>query len=185
MKTTLIRSFLCTALLSAGLWLTFASAPVTRANNDKRAPELPSPLCDSVEVPAGHKVAYHVYAKGVQIYRWDGASWKFVAPEADLFADAEFHGKVGRHYAGPTWESNAFSKVIGSRVGACTPDATAIAWLKLKAVTTTGPGIFHKVTFIQRVNTVGGLAPTTPGTTADEIAEVPYTTEYYFYRAEN
>ncbi len=167
--------------------LAFASATVAQAGDDNRAPDLPVPLCNSIQAPSGNKVAYHVYARGVQIYRWTGASWAFVAPSADLFADANYHGQVGKHYGGPTWESNSGSKVIGLRVTGtgCAPDATAIPWLLLKAISNSGPGIFHKVTYIQRVNTVGGLAPTTPGTSIDEVAEVPYTTEYYFYRAEN
>ena len=36
-----------------------------------------------------------------------------------------------------------------------------------------------------RTNTTGGLAPTEPGTTDGQLKEVPYTAEYYFYRAEN
>jgi hypothetical protein len=167
--------------------LALASIPVAGVSDDNRTPVLPSPLCDSIQVPSGNKVSYHVYARGVQIYRWTGASWAFVAPAADLFADANYHDKVGTHYGGPTWESNSGSKVIGSRVPGtgCAPDATAIPWLLLKAISTSGPGIFNKVTYIQRVNTAGGLAPATPGTTIDEVAEVPYTTEYYFYRAED
>ena len=35
---------------------------------------------------------------------------------------------------------------------------------------------------IQRVNTVGGVAPSTAGSVVGEIAEVPYTAEYFFYR---
>ena len=64
----------------------------------------------------------------------------------------------------------------------CTPDPTAIAWLLLEAALSEGPGIFHKVTFIQRVNTVGGTAPSEPGAFVGEVARVPYTTEYFFYR---
>jgi hypothetical protein len=57
--------------------------------------------------------------------------------------------------------------------------------LLLKQVNTEGAGIFSKVTFIQRVNTTGGLAPSSPGTVDGETKESPYTAEYYFYRAEN
>ena len=39
------------------------------------------------------------------------------------------------------------------------------------------------MTYIQRVNTVGGNAPTDPGDFVGEVVEVPYTAEYYFYRA--
>jgi hypothetical protein len=77
------------------------SVPLARASEDNRTPDLPSPLCDRLQVQAGNKVAFHVYALGVQIYRWNGTSWVFVAPSARLFADAEYHGEVGIHYAGP------------------------------------------------------------------------------------
>jgi hypothetical protein len=122
---------------------------------------------------------------GAQIYRWNGTSWGFVEPVATLFSDADYHGKVGTHYLGPTWESNSGSKVVATRLFGCTPDATAIPWLQLQTVSTDGSGIFSSVTYIQRVNTKGGLAPTAPGTSIGAVAEVPYTAEYYFYRARN
>src|SRR5262249_41389963 len=151
---------------------------------DNRAPELPSPTCDHIQVPEGNKVAFHAYAIGVQIYKWTGSAWAFGAPAAVLYANAGYDVEVGTHYAGPTWESNSGSKVLGKRLQGCTPDPTAIPWLLLQAVKSEGPGVLHRVTYIQRVNTVGGIAPSTPGSSAGEIKEVPYTAEYYFYRAE-
>jgi Protein of unknown function (DUF3455) len=165
--------------------IALASVPLIRAGEGNRAPELPSPLCDRLQVQAGNKVAFHVYALGVQIYRWNGTSWVFVAPSARLFADAEYHGEVGIHYAGPTWESHSGGKVVASRLESCAPDPTAIAWLLLQKVSTEGPGIFDRVTYIQRVNTAGGLPPTGPGPFIGAEEEVPYTAEYYFYRAQN
>jgi hypothetical protein len=101
-----------------------------------------------------------------------------------LYADAGHHGQVGTHYAGPTWESNSGSKVLGARLAGCTPDPNSIAWLKLGAVSSEGPGIFDGITFILRVNTAGGNPPSLAGTTLGQIAEVPYTAEYFFYRPE-
>jgi hypothetical protein len=150
-------------------------------DKDHRTPDLGN--CQNLQVPAGHKVAFRVYAEGVQIYRWDGTSWTFVAPDAKLFADARGRSAVGTHYAGPTWESASGSKVVGAVLQRCTPNGNAIDWLLLKATSNEGPGIFRRVTFIQRVNTVGGKAPTTPGTQVGELASVPYTADYYFYRA--
>lgn len=165
--------------------LALPSAPAARANEGQHTPDLPSPLCDSIQVPAGNEIAFHAYALGVQVYKWNGTAWVFVEPVANLYADAGFRGQVGTHYAGPTWESNSGSRVVARRVvnTGCTPDAQAIPWLLLEAVTTDGPGIFSSTTFIQRVNTTGGLAPSTPGKTVNEVKEVPYTAEYYFYRA--
>ena len=170
-------------MLAALAVLALTSIQFARADN--RAPELPSPLCDRLQVQAGNKVAFHVYALGVQIYRWNGTSWVFVAPSARLFADAEYQGEVGIHYAGPTWESHSGGKVVASRLESCAPEPTAIAWLLLQRVSSEGPGIFDRVTYIQRVNTAGGLPPAGPGPFIGAEEEVPYTAEYYFYRDQN
>ena len=139
--------------------------------------------CEILQPPEGNKVFYRVFAEGVQIYRWNGTSWVFVAPEADLSANRGGTGLVGIHYAGPTWESLSGSKVVGAVDQRCTVGAGDIQWLLLHAVSSEGPGVFADVTYIQRLNTSGGIAPTTPGTTVGDIARVPYTTEYYFYRS--
>lgn len=150
---------------------------------DKDGPPLP-PQCVSIDVENGNKVSFHVYAIGVQVYRWNGAGWVFVEPIAVLYAEENYFGEVGIHYAGPTWESKSGSKVVGVRVPGtgCTPDASAIPWILLSATSKSGPGIFGRTTYIQRVNTTGGIAPTTPGSVINELVEVPYTAEYYFYR---
>jgi hypothetical protein len=169
------------------LLLAVALAPLgaARANNGKRGPDLSFPLCDRLQVEPGNKVAFHVYALGVQIYRWNGTSWGFVAPVANLFADDNYRGQVGTHYAGPTWESNSGSRLVAARQTSCTPDTTAIPWLLLQTVSTDGPGIFNSVTYVQRVNTAGGLAPAAPGPYVGAETKVPYTAEYYFYRSDN
>jgi hypothetical protein len=186
LHTGMFRSFICAALMCAVLWVTFASVPAAWAGEDNNPPVLPSPTCDNIQVPPGNEGGFHVYAKGVQIYRWNGASWGFVAPEARLFADPNYQAEIGIHYAGPHWESYSGSKVKASRVEGCpSPDPNAIDWLLLRAVETTGPGVFSSVTYIQRVNTTGGKAPATPGSSVGEVINVPYTAVYYFYRAED
>ena len=158
---------------------------VARASDE---PELPA-QCGSIVVPAGNKLSFHVYASGVQIYMWNGTTnaWDFVAPRADLFAEKNFFGEVGSHFGGPKWKSKSGSQVEARRVQGtgCQPDPTAIEWLLLvKFGENIGPGIFEPVTYIQRTNTTGGLRPTVPGTPG-EVREVPYTAEYYFYRAQD
>ena len=142
-------------------------------------PELGS--CTKLAPPAGSTYAFHVYAKGVQIYRWTGTAWAPVGPSAELYADAEGNGLVGIHYAGPYWESLSGSKVKGTLIDRCPVGGNAIDWLALAGTPESGPGVFQDVTFIQRVNTTGGKAPSSGGA-LDEIVEVPYTAEYYFYR---
>jgi hypothetical protein len=69
------------------------------------------------EPGAGESMTLIVPAKGVQIYECRanqaGAyEWTFVAPDAQLF---DTTGKpIGRHYAGPSWESGDGSKIVGA-----------------------------------------------------------------------
>ena len=132
-----------------------------------------------------------VSAKGVQIYecrartaQHGGYAWAFVAPEADLF-DAR-RNKTGRHYAGPHWEATDGSKILGTvKERADAPVADAIPWLLLAAKSVGSEGSFSKVTSIQRVNTVGGIAPTSgcSQATAGTPARIDYTADYYFFTA--
>jgi hypothetical protein len=157
-----------------------------RAADDPRAPELPSPVCDTVNVEEGNRVSTHAYALGVQIYRWSGTNWVFAGPVAALFSDACYSDQIGTHYgttSGPAWEADDGSKVIATRYDGCTPFRGAIPWLLLKKTATFGDGEFSRVTWIQRVNTIGGTAPAEAGAFVGDEARVPYTAEYYFYRA--
>ncbi len=134
-------------------------------------------------------LAMIVPAMGVQIYecraRRDsggGYEWAFVAPEADLF---DARGKrIGRHDAGPHWESTDGSKILGTlkeRADAPVPDA--IPWLLLTAKSVGSEGSFSKVTSVQRVNTVGGVAPKAGCSQAavGTPARINYTADYYFF----
>lgn len=137
---------------------------------------------------AGESLAMIVPAKGVQIYEClakkdqTGAyEWAFVAPEADLF-DAGGK-KIGRHYSGPHWESTDGSKLAGTvKERADAPQADAIPWLLLVTKSVGSQGSFSKITSIQRVNTVGGVAPKTgcSQSTVGTTARIPYTADYYF-----
>ena len=156
--------------------------------DNSNGPVLPEE-CSSITAPEGNKLAFHVYARGVQVYKWNiiTQKWDLVAPVANLFAEENFFGEVGSHYVGPTWQSKSGSKVEGRRVlgTGCQPDPTAVAWLLLSKHRTEGNGIFSSVSFIQRVNTTGGLPPSEPGMVDGETKESYYTAEYYFYKAEN
>src|SRR6266536_1806398 len=186
MYQTKIKRVVRLLVLLTVVGLALQPISVARAVDNTNGPELP-PQCVSIQLPAGNQLAFHVYARGVQIYRWNGTSWDFVAPVASLFAEANYFGEVGNHYVGPTWESKSGSKVVARRVSGtgCTPDQSAVAWLLLEKVSTSGSGIFSSVTYIQRVNTTGGTTPSASGSAEGEVVEVPYTAEYYFYRAQN
>ena len=138
----------------------------------------------SLEAPAGERLALETAATGVQIYECSAGKWNFKAPEAELFDRAG--NKVGKHYGGPTWESNDGSKVVaGVTARSDAPQAGAIPWLLLTAQSTEGPGVFGRTKSIQRVRTVGGSAPNEPCAPADagKLARVAYQATYYFYVA--
>jgi len=191
MKTTQDRFNTCkraglSLALVASLTQAAGSTTAVAKGTDNRTPYVPAILT----VGDTNRVHFHAYAIGAQVYTWvvnptNGAlsSWVLLAPDAILFdADGNI---VGRHYAGPTWESNSGSKVVGMRVQGVMVDPTAIPWLLLAKKSTSGNGIFADVTYVQRVNTFEGLPPSTRGTTAGQIARVAYTAEYYFYRESN
>jgi hypothetical protein len=146
-------------------------------------------LASAIDVPKGNELELTLRARGVQIYDCTAAptgsfSWVFRAPEATLFdKDGEV---VGRHYAGPTWESTVDgSKVQGTRL-ASEPSMTtgAIPQLLLSAVVLTPGRMFGRVTYIQRVNTVGGSAPASgcDATTVGAELRVQYTASYRYYK---
>jgi hypothetical protein len=149
----------------------------TESGMDNRAPAVSA----DIAVGDGFKVHFHGSAVGVQIYTWDGSSWGAAVPEATLFdSDGNI---VAIHFAGPTWESNSGSRVVGMVVPPrVTVDTNAIPWLKLQAASTSGSGVLADTKYIQRVNTAGGLAPSTPGAFIGQVARTPYTADYYFYR---
>ncbi len=168
-------------VLFSATCLSLISTATAQTGVETVPPTLP---CSELEVPSGQKMSFHTYALGVQRYRWNGTGWVFVEPVARLFANDGYREEVGIHFAGPTWESNSGSKVVAARVAGCSADPTAIDWLLLRAVSNEGNGPFRRVAYIQRVNTVGGKAPTAPGLIVGALIDVPYTTEYYFYRAQ-
>jgi hypothetical protein len=150
-------------------------------------PEVPQAL----RVPATEILSFSAQARGAQIYRCsagksDPASfeWVLVGPEADLFDDAG--EPIGKHYAGPTWESKDGSKVVGEvKAKVNSLDPNAVAWLLLGVKTSEGKGVFSGVKSIQRLNTVGGQTPA-EGCNRSRLGEeskVPYKAVYYFYTA--
>ena len=150
-------------------------------------PDVPA----SLRPPAGQVVYLEALASGVQIYEClpkpaepSTYEWAFRAPEAAL---ADRSGRsLGKHYAGPTWESVDGSKVVGeSKERDPGPNPSAIPWLLLGAKVTMGEGTFGHAKSIQRLQTVGGVAPSEPCSAANagQVARVSYAASYYFYRA--
>ena len=154
---------------------------LTALATDNRAPEVPDEIALDTTT---NKVHFHGYAIGFQVYTWNGTDWGRAVPDATLF---DGNGIVATHFAGPTWESNSGSRVVGAVVSAVTVDTNSIPWVLLSAVPdrTAGPGIFADTTFVHRVNTVGGKAPSENGAFVGQVFKSPYTADYFFYRRSN
>jgi hypothetical protein len=164
---------------SSCMLLLCVAGTLTARAEDNRAPEVPHEIVVSSD---DNKVHFHGFGVGFQIYTWTGTGWSSAVPDAVLFDDDG--NIVANHFAGPSWQSNSGSIVVGALppTGAVEVDKTAIPWLRLAALTAEGPGIFAHTSFIQRVNTTGGKAPSTPGAFVGQVARVPYTADYFFYR---
>lgn len=171
--------------------------------DDVTTPSVPS----NIAVPAGNKLFLVGQAVGTQNYVClpSGAGVKFTlfTPQATLFEDSK---QITTHYFSPnpieggairaTWQHSKDTSTVWGRVmdGNSSTDPAyvapgAIPWLLITVVGTQegvdGGDKLTKTTFIQRLNTTGGVAPTTGcATSADtgKTAFVPYTTDYYFYK---
>jgi hypothetical protein len=150
-------------------------------------PEVPANLA----VPEGNVLDGMHRAQGFQIYtcqpQGTGYAWTLLQPMAVLLEGG--HKPFALHFGGPSWMAmEDGSTVVGTRVdSAPAPIQGRIPWLLLKATSTSGPadGVFTSTTFIQRINTAGGVAPITGCDAAHVGTTTPvyYTADYVFYRA--
>ncbi|HEX7276447.1 MAG TPA: DUF3455 domain-containing protein [Acidimicrobiales bacterium] len=146
------------------------------------------PVPPAIQVPAGNVAFLLGKATGTQIYRCQvvdsGHAWTLVAPAAVLKDGA---GKlIIWHYAGPSWRALDGSTVTAVRIASApAPIPNAIPWLLLDATTTVNGPTLGPTTFIQRINTTGGVAPAhgCGASTVGTSTAVPYTADYYFFKA--
>lgn len=173
-------------LLVTGLCAIAAVVPLAGvATAAPTAPDVP----DGIAVGEGYKPYLIGHAVGVQIYDCNGVSWSLRAPSANLYGD---NGQlIATHFGGPSWQAKDGSKVIARR--AADPvivDDKAIPWLLLEPTSATaGPDgdRLAGTKYIQRIATTGGVAPaasTCNGETAGDVAEIPYTADYVFWKKE-
>jgi len=143
-----------------------------------------------------------------------GTAWSPVArPEATLFTDlfgSQFQiithfqsinenpkpGITPPHSGNATWQSSLDSSRVwmvknkgidaGSDPASC-PNTGSIQCLLLQSVGNkkgpTGGNLLAKATFIQRLNTNGGAVPTS-SCAVGQTELVPYTADYFFFRAD-
>jgi len=168
-------------------------------------PDVPSDLV----VPAGHVLFAKGFAVGTQNYMCapatgGGVAWKGFAPQATLYMTVGgLQAQLATHFlsvnpedgiARPTWQQSIDSSKVWGKVYKIVTDPNyvepgAIPWLLLevagKEAGPDGGSFFTQTAYIQRINTSGGVAPATGCTvsTLGALALVPYTTDYYFYKA--
>ena len=164
-----------------------ASAVVAAPASARPAPETaPGDLLDPRTYAPGSRLYLTLHAIGVQKYTCQGnGTWLFTDPEATLYKTRGAPKPVGTHFLNfstgrPVWQFKGGSSVEAARTQSAPGGTGNIAWLLLQAVATS-PGRLGQTTWIQRLNTTGGVAPAgtcAPGAT---IA-VPYSADYFFWR---
>ncbi len=186
------------AALATSFALSLGACAVDAGDADQaaqavRADPCPSPMPSgaaagtSLTPAADQTLAVVFHAVGTQNYVCNaaGTGWTFVGPRADLLDD---HGRVvGTHFASaagaarPEWQFHDGSAVIMAKAAGVTVSSTSVPWLLLTAVSHDGHGRFAEITSIQRLSTVGGVAPSAP-CAAGTASNVPYEADYFFYR---
>ena len=152
-----------------------------------KAPDAPA----AIAVPAGHRVSMVLVGEGMLTYECRAAAagapasaapyaWSGPSPDAVL---KERQGAiVGKYYPGPTWEHNDGSKLTGKQL-AVSPASTGIPLQLVQASPATGNGTLTNVSYIQRVNTIGGTAAgTCDASNVGAKQVVKYAADYYFYK---
>ena len=148
-----------------------------------RIPLPPVPV--NLAVPEGHKLFLAGYAIGTQNYTClptaTAVAWSFTGPQATVFrvVNDEVRQQLTTHFLSvnpvesvprPTWQHSRDSSRVWGRAAAASTDPAfvehgAIAWLLLEATGAelgpTGGDALAETSFIQRLNTSGGVAPTT------------------------
>ncbi len=156
----------------------------------------PSHTPNHVQLPAdltpaaNEKAAFTWSATGVQIYECKANAagalgWTFVAPEAELFNTKR--ERVGSHGAGPHWTALDASKTVGQvKARADARRSSDIPWLLLTAKSAGGPGQMAAITSVQRINTSGGVAPSTGCAAVADVGKISrqgYTADYVYFVA--
>ncbi|MFF3656755.1 DUF3455 domain-containing protein [Streptomyces olivochromogenes] len=175
------RLVLTTTALAAVTAGTLFSATVGQAATSRPARtgvDAPAAL----KVPDGNRLTGVFSAAGVQTYTCTDGAWKLLEPAATLWArNDRSHRPVALHSRGPVWVSTVDGSAVNAAAIANSPKTGTIPELLLQSTATRGTGVFAGVSYVQRLNTHGGVAPTTACTGTDQIS-VRYSATYAFYK---
>ncbi|GAX49470.1 DUF3455 domain-containing protein [Streptomyces olivochromogenes] len=136
----------------------------------------------ALKVPDGNRLTGVFSAAGVQTYACTDGVWKLLEPAATLWAKNDrSHRPVALDSRGPVWVSTVDGSAVNAAAIANSPKTGTIPELLLQSTATRGTGVFAGVSYLQRLNTHGGVAPTTACTGTDQIS-VRYSATYAFYK---
>ncbi|TVP44854.1 MAG: DUF3455 domain-containing protein [Halomonas sp.] len=143
-----------------------------------------------VQVPGGNTVALETVGVGAITYmcetRDDGSmGWVFKGPSAAL-NDREGN-QVGSYYGPPaTWEALDGSKITATELATAPNGEGNIPLQLVEANPAEGEGAMAGVSYIQRLDTQGGVAPNVECGADNEgaAAVVTYQSDYIFWTAE-
>jgi hypothetical protein len=181
-----------TRLIVSGAAVLAAFAAAAAASGGPLAPQTEpgDPLDPRTYAPASSPFLA-VHATGVQKYACQAnGTWLFTDPEASLYKRADVGKPIGSHYLNfatgrPVWKLQDGSSVEAARKASAPGGTGNIAALLLEKVVTTAGSDgdrLVKTTWVQRLNTSGGVAPSGTCTPGDTVA-VPYSTDYVFWKA--
>jgi len=154
------------------------------------AAQMMADLPEAVRVPTGHQMVMKAVGVGELTYECRAKAtdamafeWVFVGPVAKLIDGA--NKEVGKYYAGPTWEASDGSKVTGKQLAVSPAAPGNIPMQLVKTDPAMGSGAMTGVTYIQRLNTKGGVAPgaACDATSKGRRQQVAYEADYAFYGA--
>ncbi|MFI8749399.1 DUF3455 domain-containing protein [Vreelandella lionensis] len=142
-----------------------------------------------VQVPDGNTVALETVGVGAITYmceaKEDGTmGWVFKGPHAAL-NDSE-GTQVGSYYGPPaTWEALDGSKITGTQLAVAPNGDGNIPLQLVEANPAEGEGAMSGVSYIQRLNTQGGVAPDVACDDGHDgaTAVVTYQADYIFWTA--
>ena len=136
--------------------------------------------------PAGNRLDSVFKAAGVQNYGCTAGAWTLLEPAATLTGITlnPVRRDTAIHFRGPSWQSITDGSLVEGTGPKAVPSETpnSIPQLLITAKLSRGAGTFGGVTFIQRLATVGGVAPA-GACTAEQTTAVRYTAVYRFFKA--
>jgi hypothetical protein len=184
-----------TALFIAALGACASYATKPTSADMTPSPAMPafnqSVLPAAVQVPAGHRMVLETVAKGDITYTCSAKAgmagqfeWVFTGPKAAMTLRNKQN--IGTYFGPPaTWLHNDGSVVTGMQVAVAPNNPSSIPLQLVKANPKAQAGVFAETSYIQRVSTVGGIAPANPCNASifGVKQTVEYAADYIFWKA--